>query len=74
MNDFELSNNTDQTEVADSWQQGESLLNFSLTPIPSLEMNPKTDMTVLCPNCHSMIHRKKSKTLTIEELKAIYKK
>jgi len=39
MNDFELSNNTEQTEVADSWQQGESLLNFSLTPIPSLEMN-----------------------------------
>lgn len=37
-------------------------------------VTPKTDMTVLCPNCHSMIHRKKSKTLTIEQLKAVYKK
>ncbi len=41
MNDFESSNNTEQTEIADSWQQDESLLNFSLTFIPSLEMNPK---------------------------------
>lgn len=37
-------------------------------------VNPKTDMTVLCPNCHAMIHRNKKKTLTIEELKDIYKK
>ncbi len=38
------------------------------------KVNPQTDMTVLCPNCHSMIHRNKNKTLSIEELKDIYKK
>lgn len=31
--------------------------------------NPKTDLTVVCANCHRMIHRKKSITLTIDELK-----
>jgi 5-methylcytosine-specific restriction enzyme A len=31
--------------------------------------NPKTDLTVLCANCHRMIHRKKNITLTIDELK-----
>jgi len=36
-----------------------------------LIVNPETDMIVLCPNCHSMIHRKKNNTLSIEELKAI---
>jgi hypothetical protein len=28
----------------------------------------ETDMVVLCANCHVMIHRRKDKTLTIEEL------
>ena len=32
-------------------------------------LNPHTDMSILCPNCHSMIHRNKSQTLTIGELK-----
>jgi predicted HNH restriction endonuclease len=32
-------------------------------------INPKTDMSVLCPNCHSMIHKNKSHTLTVVELK-----
>lgn len=32
--------------------------------------NPQTDMIVLCANCHRMIHRKKDKVLTIEELKS----
>ena len=31
--------------------------------------NPMTDLTVVCANCHRMIHRKKSITLTIDELK-----
>lgn len=31
--------------------------------------DPKTDLVVLCANCHRMIHRKKSITLTIAELK-----
>lgn len=32
-------------------------------------VNPKTDLAILCPNCHSMIHREKSRVLTIDELK-----
>lgn len=31
--------------------------------------NPKTDLVVLCANCHRMIHRKKDNTLTVNELK-----
>lgn len=33
--------------------------------------NPRTDMTVLCSNCHRMIHHQKGKVLTIDELKRI---
>jgi 5-methylcytosine-specific restriction enzyme A len=32
------------------------------------KVNPKTDMIVVCPNCHAMIHRRKDKILTLEEL------
>lgn len=38
------------------------------------ETNPQTDLTVLCSNCHRMIHRKKDVTLTIDELKQKIKK
>jgi 5-methylcytosine-specific restriction protein A len=31
--------------------------------------NPKTDLAVLCSNCHKMVHRKKGITLSLEELK-----
>jgi 5-methylcytosine-specific restriction enzyme A len=34
-------------------------------------INPSTDMSVVCPNCHAMIHRKKSQTLSITELRQI---
>jgi predicted HNH restriction endonuclease len=34
-------------------------------------INPGTDMSVVCPNCHAMIHRKKSQTLSIAELRQI---
>lgn len=34
-------------------------------------VNPETDLVVLCPNCHYMIHRKRNYTLSIEELKNI---
>jgi predicted HNH restriction endonuclease len=30
--------------------------------------NPKTDLTVLCSNCHRMVHRKKKTVLTMDEL------
>ena len=32
-------------------------------------INPRTDMSVVCPNCHAMIHRKRDETLTIEDVK-----
>jgi len=37
----------------------------------SMSINPKKDMIVLCPNCHSMVHRNKKKTLTLSDLKKI---
>jgi predicted HNH restriction endonuclease len=39
----------------------------------NISVNPKTDLVPLCPNCHSMVHRKKSETLSIEELKETIK-
>lgn len=35
------------------------------------KINPATDMTVLCPNCHRMIHRNRNRILSVEELRAI---
>lgn len=37
------------------------------------EVDPETEMVCLCANCHRMIHRKKNKVLTVDELKAQYK-
>jgi len=34
-------------------------------------VNPKTDMVVLCSNCHRMVHRDQENPLTIEELRRI---
>jgi 5-methylcytosine-specific restriction protein A len=49
-----------------------------LVPLHSLNeatlINPKTDMTVLCANCHRMIHRKKDEPLSVEELKKLWEK
>jgi predicted HNH restriction endonuclease len=46
-----------------------------LTPVSSLnqkqKVNPKTDMAVVCSNCHRMIHRRKDKVLSIEELQSL---
>lgn len=46
-----------------------------INPISELDepraINPETDLIPLCPNCHSMVHRLKNKTLSIEELKNI---
>lgn len=36
-------------------------------------VNPKTDLAVVCPNCHAMIHRKKNVVLSIEDLRSIVK-
>ncbi len=35
------------------------------------KVDPKKDMTVLCSNCHRMIHRRKDNVLTPEELKSL---
>ena len=46
-----------------------------LKPVSSLgestEVNPQTDMVLVCPNCHRMIHRKKDEILTINQLKKL---
>lgn len=34
-----------------------------------ITVNPETDLLPLCANCHSVVHRKKNKTLTISDLK-----
>ncbi|HEY6434957.1 MAG TPA: HNH endonuclease [Ignavibacteriaceae bacterium] len=34
-----------------------------------VEINPKTDLSVVCANCHSMIHRRKNILLSLEDLK-----
>jgi putative restriction endonuclease len=34
-------------------------------------VNPETDMVVLCPNCHSMVHRRKQHTLSLDSLRAL---
>ena len=31
-------------------------------------VNPRTDMTVLCSNCHRMVHRSREKPLSLQEL------
>ena len=46
-----------------------------LVPVSSLgketEVDPKSDMTVLCSNCHRMVHRRKDHVLTPEELRSL---
>ncbi|WOT12653.1 HNH endonuclease [Leptospira interrogans] len=34
-------------------------------------VNPRTDMVVLCANCHAMVHRSRQNILSVEELKEI---
>lgn len=49
-----------------------------LTPVSILgeetKVDPKSDMTVLCSNCHRMIHRRTDEVLTLEELKGFMRK
>lgn len=46
------------------------LVPISTLPEPS-SINPKEDLTVLCSNCHRMVHRKRDAPLSIEELRSI---
>lgn len=43
---------------------------ISTLPEPST-INPQDDLTVLCSNCHRMVHRKRDATLSVEELAKI---
>lgn len=43
--------------------------NKPVSETGATHIDPATDMSVLCPNCHSMVHRKKDYTLSLEELK-----
>lgn len=49
-----------------------------LKPVSSLDeatpVDPKTEMSVICSNCHRMIHRKKDNVLSLDELREIIKK
>ncbi|MBK8187851.1 MAG: HNH endonuclease [Cellvibrio sp.] len=36
-------------------------------------VNPKTDLVVLCSNCHRMVHRNKENPLSIEQLQKLLK-
>lgn len=48
-----------------------------LRPVSTLngreQVDPTTDMTVLCSNCHRMVHRSKDKVLSPEELRLFIK-
>ena len=37
----------------------------------SKTVNPQTDLVPVCANCHSIIHRKRDSTLSIEEMKKL---
>jgi len=39
----------------------------------SRKVNPEKDLIPLCANCHAIVHRRKNKTLSIDELKNIIK-
>jgi predicted HNH restriction endonuclease len=43
--------------------------NKPISEMGPTRINPYSDLSVLCPNCHAMIHRKKDRTLSVEELK-----
>ena len=49
------------------------LIPISTLPEPS-SINPREDLTVLCSNCHRMIHRKREAPLSIEELRSLLAK
>lgn len=57
-------------------KRGEGFIEVHhLRPVSELKreskIDPATDMTVVCPNCHRMIHRDKNKILSLEELRAL---
>ena len=47
---------------------------LSTAPDEGLEVDPCRDMSVVCSNCHRMIHRKAKQALTLDELRDIIAK
>jgi len=46
-----------------------------IIPVSQLDVptsiDPETDLVPLCANCHSVVHRRKAQTLSVEELKVL---
>ena len=40
-------------------------------PAEGVDVDPSTDLAVVCSNCHRMIHRKAKRVLPLEELRNI---
>lgn len=57
-------------EYADGFIHVHHVLPVSDFTAPK-EVSPETDLVPLCANCHSVVHRKKEQTLSIEQLKAL---
>ena len=62
-------------DVYGEWGEGFIEIHHS-TPISDYstegeETNPASDLIPLCSNCHRMIHRKKDRLLTLDELKSM---
>lgn len=55
-------------EYADGFIHVHHVLPVSEFDTPK-SIDPETDLIPLCANCHSVVHRKKSETLSIENLK-----
>lgn len=60
-------------------ERGEGFIEIHhIKPLSTLEeavvIDPETDLVPLCANCHRMVHRRKDKVLTIEELKILLSK
>ena len=45
--------------------------NKPLSETGEMTIDPVKDLSVLCPNCHAMVHKERAKTLSIAQLKAL---
>jgi predicted restriction endonuclease len=53
-----------------NWAEVHHLVPISESKKEKRKTDPKSDLAVLCANCHRMIHRRKGIALTISELKS----
>jgi 5-methylcytosine-specific restriction protein A len=64
--------NANYKEIYGDWGEGFIHVHH-LKPISTsngqVAVDPRTDMTVLCASCHSMIHRRKHELLSVDDLK-----